>query len=52
MIARETICEVCGRTADKRHPCRFERACACWYGIPCRPAGASLRTTQKGMATR
>lgn len=40
-------CEVCERTVPvgRRHPCRFERACACWYGTPCQPAGASYKTT-------
>ena len=31
-----TTCEVCERTARMNsHPCRFEKACQCWYGIPC-----------------
>lgn len=31
-------CEVCGITApEKRHPCRFAKACRCWYGEPCQP---------------
>ena len=38
-------CEVCERTAARKHPCRFEKACACWYGIPCEPFGASYRRT-------
>lgn len=31
-----TTCDVCQKTrrAD-RHPCRFERCCSCWRGIPC-----------------
>ena len=41
--APETTCEVCERTVTRRHPCRFERACSCWYGIPCDPPGASKR---------
>jgi len=29
-------CEVCGRFAvPRQHPCRFAKACQCWYGIPC-----------------
>lgn len=29
-------CEVCEHTAPiKSHRCRFEQACACWWGIPC-----------------
>lgn len=41
--ASPETCETCDRTAPsaRRHPCRFERACACWYGVPCYPAGAS-----------
>jgi len=35
-------CEVCGRVAapGRVHPCRFEKGCACWYGVPCEPVGA------------
>jgi len=37
-------CEVCNLTAPtRRHPCRFEICCSCWYGIPCKgsaPKGA------------
>jgi hypothetical protein len=34
---RET-CEVCGKVSPSAevHPCRFENACACWYGEPCK----------------
>ena len=30
-------CEVCGKVAVSQeiHPCRFEKACPCWYGTPC-----------------
>ena len=37
-------CEVCGKTAKSEnvHPCRFEKACTCWYGKPCK-AGETLR---------
>jgi hypothetical protein len=31
-----TTCEVCEKTAATgRHPCRFEKACSCWRGVPC-----------------
>jgi|GEM_PF-2811007 len=47
-------CEICERPtpANGRHPCRFERACACWYGVACHPAGASLPTTAQTLAVR
>ena len=29
-------CDVCGKVANKDdHPCRFELACKCWYGVAC-----------------
>lgn len=38
MTKPELTCEVCERKAPaKTHPCRFERGCACWRGIPCGP---------------
>ena len=31
-------CPICLKISDhKPHPCRFERACSCWYGVPCTP---------------
>lgn len=43
-----TTCEVCGRVEkSSRHPCRFEKACACWYGVACEPAGAPYRTGKR-----
>ena len=30
----EAACEVCG---DTSRACRFEKACSCWRGMPCRP---------------
>ena len=36
-------CETCGKTAPAaKHPCRFERACKCWYGTPCK-SGENMR---------
>lgn len=34
-------CEVCGKTAKSAavHPCRFAKACRCWYGEPCGKGG-------------
>lgn len=33
----EETCEVCGKSAPARkHPCRFEKGCRCWYGEPCK----------------
>ena len=33
---RPETCETCGRESlSTEHPCRFERACSCWRGIPC-----------------
>ena len=43
-------CEVCDRTAARRHPCRFGRACACRYGIPCEPAGARYDSRRRPAA--
>ena len=43
VTAQET-CEVCGRSAaPAKHPCRFAKACRCWYGIPCDGSGRVLR---------
>lgn len=42
-----TVCEVCGRKGKDARRCRFEKACSCWYGIPCK-AGVSLRAALKG----
>jgi hypothetical protein len=40
-MATTETCEVCGKTAPAdTHPCRFERACKCWYGTPCTKKGA------------
>jgi hypothetical protein len=41
--APETTCEVCQHYARANHPCRFERACSCWYGVPCHGTGAPYR---------
>lgn len=31
------VCEVCERQGKRgAHPCRFEKACSCWRGIPCK----------------
>lgn len=38
-------CEVCGRTAEGKHPCRFEVACSCWRGEPCDGKGKIGRKT-------
>jgi hypothetical protein len=36
MTKPDRICPVCLRSApEKRHPCAFVTACACWQGIPC-----------------
>lgn len=51
--AKEVVesCDVCHRDvivpAGKRstHPCRFEIACVCWYGIPCSGRGTVAGTT-------
>lgn len=33
-------CEVCGRSGPAlKHPCRFEIACNCWRGRPCKGTG-------------
>ena len=38
-------CDGCGKTAPVgRHPCRFERACRCWWGEPCRNGETMPRT--------
>jgi hypothetical protein len=39
-------CETCDREsyAGERHPCRFEIACTCWYGIPCSGRGTIAGT--------
>jgi hypothetical protein len=29
-------CEVCGKTGNDAKACRFEKACACWRGVPCK----------------
>lgn len=30
-------CEICGLVGYKEtHPCRFEKACSCWRGVPCK----------------
>lgn len=30
-------CDICGVVGPaQRHPCRFELACRCWYGEPCK----------------
>ena len=48
MTRHATRCEVCGRNGPTdRHPCRLATACACWYGVPCEPAGADIRKTTK-----
>jgi hypothetical protein len=47
MSTDETTCEVCGHVAAKRHPCRFERACSCWYGVPCNGTGAKYRAPKR-----
>lgn len=44
MSDHKTTCEVCEKVAPTRsHPCRFERACSCWYGVPCVPGVKALR---------
>ena len=40
-------CEVCGREGKEgQHPCRFEVACSCWYGIACTGTG-KIKTEQR-----
>jgi len=40
-MALET-CEVCGKSAPANtHPCRFAKACCCWYGKACGAKGQS-----------
>lgn len=29
-------CEVCLRSGPASEVCRFEHACSCWRGVPCR----------------
>jgi hypothetical protein len=36
-------CEVCGRFALSRHPCRFAVACSCWRGVACDGSGKVKR---------
>ena len=38
----ELDCEVCGKTGANTSMCRFEKACSCWYGVPC-VHGESIR---------
>jgi hypothetical protein len=46
-----TTCEVCERTApEAKHPCRFERACACWYGKACAKPARVTGSEQRAMA--
>lgn len=45
-----TTCEVCEHTATKRHPCRFERACSCWYGVPCNGTGRRYQAPKRTKA--
>lgn len=46
------VCPTCEREgARNTHPCRFERACACWYGVPCKPTGASKRDMDRKRAS-
>jgi hypothetical protein len=45
--APDTVCPCCGHVAAKRHPCRFERACSCWYGVPCYGTGAKYRAPRR-----
>ena len=28
-------CEVCGKSGRAAYVCFFEKACSCWYGVPC-----------------
>lgn len=44
MSAKIKTCAICRHTAPgPRHPCAFERACSCWYGVPCNGTGAKYR---------
>lgn len=47
--ATETTCEVCERTGKDAARCRFEKACSCWYGVPCK-AGVTTRQALKAKA--
>lgn len=42
-----STCEVCERSGKVAQRCRFEVGCSCWYGVPCDPPGASMRTMQR-----
>ena len=35
-------CEVCGKSGKAASKCTFQRACSCWYGVPC-VNGESIR---------
>ncbi len=39
----ERACGVCGRAADRQHPCRFEVGCSCWRVQPCDGTGRKGR---------
>jgi len=33
---KEGDCEVCGKVGAAAKACRFEKACSCWRGVPCK----------------
>lgn len=36
-MTEQMTCEICEKIAPPtKHPCRFEHACSCWHGKPCR----------------